>query len=395
MQKKISYHSNDVLLKSLSELYRNQVLTVYQLDYPKIVDVLPNNFPQMKVDERRADNIFLLEDESILLLEYETNNRVIENHLKYSEYVLRIVDRYYNERKQIKKVHVAVIYSSDIKPDFHLLDMGSMFLETKAVSLRHFDGDHILKDIKSKIEHGNFLVKEDIMKLILVPLMRSNQDRQMLIKQSIEIAKEIQNDYEQIAVIVGILTATDKIIDEEYSKSVREWLRMTKVEKIYQQEKELALQEQYNELARVKQQEKEKALQEQYNELARVKQQEKEKALQEQYAEIARVKQQEKERALQEQYAEIARVKQQEKEKALQEQYNELARVKQQEKEKALQEQYAEIARVKQQEKEKALQEQAYEMAKKMLTNLEINIEKIAQITGLSVEEVKKIKSRD
>ncbi|WP_051590922.1 hypothetical protein [Bacillus sp. UNC438CL73TsuS30] len=133
MEKEISYHSNDILMKSLSELYKDQVLSVYQLDYPRIKEVLPNNFPRMQVDERRADNVFSLEDESILLLEYETNKRIVENHLKYCEYVLRIVNRFYNQSKQIKKVHIAVIYSSDIIPDLQLLDMGSMFIETKAV----------------------------------------------------------------------------------------------------------------------------------------------------------------------------------------------------------------------------------------------------------------------
>ncbi len=256
MEKEISYHSNDILMKSLSELYKNQVLKIYQLDYPKIKEVLPNNFPQIKVDERRADNVFLLEDESILLLEYETNSRIIENHLKYSEYVLRIVNRYYKEDNQIKKVHVAVIYSSDILPDVQLLDMGSMFIETKSVSLREYDGDAILMGIQHKIENGILLTKEDIMKLILVPLMKSTQNRHVLIRKSIDIAKDIQNEHEQIAVIVGILTATDKIIDEEYSKSIREWLRMTKVEKIYQQEKEESLRE----LALRNQQEKEQAL---------------------------------------------------------------------------------------------------------------------------------------
>ncbi|WP_051590921.1 hypothetical protein [Bacillus sp. UNC438CL73TsuS30] len=96
------------------------------------------------------------------------------------------------------------------------------------------------------------------MKLILVPLMNSNQNRQTLIRQSIELAQNIQNDFEQIAVIVGILTATDKIIDEEYSKSIREWLRMLKVEKIYQQEKEQALKE----LAYKKEEEKKELLKE-------------------------------------------------------------------------------------------------------------------------------------
>ncbi len=79
------------------------------------------------------------------------------------------------------------------------------------------------------------------MKLILTPLMNSIEERQTMIYRSIELAKLIDKKDEQIAIIAGILTVTDKIIDEEYSNKVREWLRMTQVDKIYQREKELAV----------------------------------------------------------------------------------------------------------------------------------------------------------
>lgn len=45
--------------------------------------MLPTEFPSVRADERRADTVFLLEDDSILLLEYESNERFLDNHLKY------------------------------------------------------------------------------------------------------------------------------------------------------------------------------------------------------------------------------------------------------------------------------------------------------------------------
>ncbi|OAA91892.1 hypothetical protein WY13_00294 [Clostridium ljungdahlii] len=40
-----------------------------------------------------------------------------------------------------------------------------------------------------------------------------------------------------------MLTSTDKFIDEEYANVVRSWLKMTKVEKIFEKEKEEAMKE--------------------------------------------------------------------------------------------------------------------------------------------------------
>lgn len=89
-------------------MFKDKALIMYGLEYPKIVEMLPNEFPEVKVDERRAGSVFLLEDGSILLLEYESNNRITENMYKYIDYVLRISRKYYEENKSIKKVNVAV-----------------------------------------------------------------------------------------------------------------------------------------------------------------------------------------------------------------------------------------------------------------------------------------------
>ena len=56
-----------------------------------------------------------------------------------------------------------------------------------------------------------------------------------------ELAKSIKDETTQLQVIAGILTATDKFIDEEYAKKVREWLKMTKVGRIFEEEKQEAV----------------------------------------------------------------------------------------------------------------------------------------------------------
>ncbi len=85
------------------------------------------------------------------------------------------------------------------------------------------------------------------MKFILVPLMHSRFDRQTMIEKTIELAKEIHDESTQLHVIAGILTATDKFIDEQYAKKVKEWIKMTKVMRLLveelEQEKEAAVKE--------------------------------------------------------------------------------------------------------------------------------------------------------
>jgi len=239
--KGITYQAKDVLFKTLSEMFKDKALIMYGLDYPKIVEMLPNEFPEVKANERRADSVFLLEDNSILLLEYESNNRIIENMYKYIDYVLRISKRYYDENKSIRKVNVAVIYASNVEEADDNFNTGSVSIVVKSVFMKKYDGDIIYKEVEQKIKDGIRLQDVDLMNLILLPLMKSKKDKHELIKDTIELAKEVEDEKNQYFIIAGVLTSTDKFIDEEYANMVRSWLKMTKVEKIFEKEKEEAM----------------------------------------------------------------------------------------------------------------------------------------------------------
>lgn len=151
MAEGISYQAKDILFKSLSELYENQALEVYGLhDLPKIKQLLPNEYPMVRADEKRSDTLFLLEDGSILMLEYESNSRVVENHLKYLDYAYRILYKYYKEQKQIKHIRIVVIYTSDVTNAKELLHAGDVKVSSKAVLLCEYNGDAVLHTIEKK-----------------------------------------------------------------------------------------------------------------------------------------------------------------------------------------------------------------------------------------------------
>ncbi len=235
----ISYHNKDILMKFLSECYRDKGLEAYGLKgFPRIKELLLNEFSRVRADQRRSDTLFEMEDGSILMLEYESNTRFLENHLKYMDYANQIMYRYYNKKKELPDIRIVVIYTSEVMNPIEEIDVCSIRLNSKAVLLNEYNGDAILQKIIRKMEEGKSLTDEETMKLILVPLMHSREKRQILIEKTIEVAKCISDEQEQIQVIAGILVATDKFIDEDYAKKVKEWLRMTKVGRLYEQEKQ-------------------------------------------------------------------------------------------------------------------------------------------------------------
>ena len=71
MSNGIAHTNKDILFKVLSQHYRNKSLAVYGLDIPKIKQMIPSSYPVLTT-EYHADNVFLLEDGSLLILEYES-----------------------------------------------------------------------------------------------------------------------------------------------------------------------------------------------------------------------------------------------------------------------------------------------------------------------------------
>ena len=56
----IAYQNKDIASKVFAERFKNKSLTVYGLNIPKIIQVLPTNLPEVTASELRIDNLFLL-----------------------------------------------------------------------------------------------------------------------------------------------------------------------------------------------------------------------------------------------------------------------------------------------------------------------------------------------
>lgn len=134
-----------------------------------------------------------------------------------------------------------MIYASNIEKAEDNFNIGSISINVKYVFMKNYDGDNIYREVEQKIKAEKSLEDIDLMNLILLPLMKSKKDRHELIKETIELAKEVNDERNQYFIIAGILTSTDKFIDEEYANVVMSWLKMTKVEKIIEKEREEAV----------------------------------------------------------------------------------------------------------------------------------------------------------
>ena len=233
----IAHNNKDILFKVLSQNYENKSLAVYGLNLPRIKRLLPSSYPSVTATEIHADNPFLLEDGTLLILEYESSTSH-DDFLKYAGYVTNALRRLRGEGVEITRVVIAVIYTGDIKAAPNQLDVGALRVQVEQVFLSGFDTAGMLESLKAKIDAGEPLEDDDVLKLIILPLTQPDKSRkQKLIEDSIDLAKSIKDERQQLFAVAGVVTATNKFIDTEYMSNLERWIKMTKIARLFEEEK--------------------------------------------------------------------------------------------------------------------------------------------------------------
>ncbi len=237
----ISYGAKDILYKLMGQLYKGKPLEILGVnDMPKIMDRLPRNFFENEVSEGGPNEIFILEDGSILLFGYEDEKNIDENMFIYLEVAVKVIKRYYKHRGAFPKVRMAIIYNSSVKEARNTLSFGDILICSESIFMNKLTAEKVLKELKEKVLEDN-LTQADKIKFIMLPLMKSEHDDSNILRDCVQLAKSIKSERDEAIILNGIIESTDKFISEEEARELKELLEMTKIERLYNEERDLAV----------------------------------------------------------------------------------------------------------------------------------------------------------
>ena len=241
MPEGIAYQNKDIEFKLMSETYKEKSFEAYGLKLPKIKEVLPTNLPAVSANEMRIDNLFLLEDDTVAIVDYESEDKT-SNRVKYINYIGRIMQRYDSQGIRIPELRMIVIYTGDVETAKDTWEIPCLTLKMEQVFIHSLPDAEIYQSVKKKLENNETLSEKELMQLIILPLAKKGKEvKQKVIEQVVDLAKQIEDENTQAFVITGILVSSDKFIDRDYAKSVRRYLSMTKVFQILEEEKQEAI----------------------------------------------------------------------------------------------------------------------------------------------------------
>lgn len=242
-QEEIAYQNKDITSKVLAENFKGKTFRVYGLDLPEIREARPTDIPAVRANELRMDNLFELEDDTVAILDYESDYDK-NDKVKYLNYLTGVANRYQKEKRGCPQLRMVVIYTGDINRSqvSSGYDIGAVKLHTETAFLSELDSEGIMERLKSKVERNEMLTDEELMEFIILPLSyRKKEEKEKRVRETVELAAKIQDRGRQVFTLAGILTFTDKIIDRETANKIRRAIEMTQVAMIFEEEKQQAL----------------------------------------------------------------------------------------------------------------------------------------------------------
>ena len=232
----IAYQNKDITSKLFAERFQGKSLKVYGLNLPPVRQALPTNIPQIMANELKIDNVFLLEDNTIAVIDYESDYKKRNKH-KYVRYVNHVSEHYGRQWKKDVIVRMIVIYTADVEKAPEEFSAGCLTLKIEQAFLRKIDSETVQEEIREKLALGLPLSDDELMKLIILPLTyKGKEKKKQAVKEAVELAKKIADKEEKAFVLSGILVFADKIIDTETAKYIKEVVRMTQVAELLLEE---------------------------------------------------------------------------------------------------------------------------------------------------------------
>ena len=92
MPEGVAYQNKDILFKILGQTYKEKSFAAYGINLPPIRELLPTNLPKISANEKDIDNLFLLEDGTYAIVDYESEFKKL-NKIKYLNYIARVMER--------------------------------------------------------------------------------------------------------------------------------------------------------------------------------------------------------------------------------------------------------------------------------------------------------------
>jgi predicted house-cleaning noncanonical NTP pyrophosphatase (MazG superfamily) len=173
-----------------------------------VVNVLPTKIEAIITKECEVDFLFELENQTFLHLEFQTTYQEsdFDRFMFYNSLLFE---------KHKKPIITSIIYGAEVLNAPVEKDYGSIHFKPKGIFMKDFNGDHVLHQIMAKVESKQELNQEELLQLMLLPLMKTNDTRSQRVLDAVSVAGQIPDKETKKNVLTMLAIFSAKFLNEE------------------------------------------------------------------------------------------------------------------------------------------------------------------------------------
>ncbi len=216
---KVSAHALDVIFKLEAEALATALPLRFGLTMPRIVGHFPTELPRLDVHLEQLDRVFLLEDASLLHLEFQAAYLLMDL-VRFGQYDLSLYTAY---RRLVRTV---IIYGPSVTRRPAPFIMPSLHCHPRMVLLGKRSGTRALSRLRALISCGQPLTEADRVDFMFLPLMRHARPAEIVAREAVALARQIPQP-EQLRLLGPLLGLSYHYLGEGILNTLMEELMAT------------------------------------------------------------------------------------------------------------------------------------------------------------------------
>ena len=219
-----SYPREDRALKAAAQLMGEELLALMGLE-GKIQRALPTEQVQLRTEDFFEDFNYEMEDGKILHLEFESDSLTKDDLRRFRVYEAVLSYQYKRE------VITCVLCTARARKQMNQLENGLNCYHVRLICLKDWDADSLIREMEEK-QQINCLEREELLRVILSPLMSGRLPQPERIRRSLVLLRGEQENQEKSELLkmqAVLYVLAEKFLQKEELEKIREEINMTRL----------------------------------------------------------------------------------------------------------------------------------------------------------------------
>ena len=214
----------DAVLKISMQFFADELLPYFKIE-GKVLSFAPTELIHLELKKMFQDFNFIMEDGTWKHFEFQSRNEGLDGLKRFRVY--EAVASYQNKAE----ITTYVLFSGNIQNPMTEFSEGINTYRIKPIIMKHWNADDLLQNLEEKQQTGIPITKEDLVPIVLCPLMSGESSQKERINKAYRITRNITEVKEEdINRIEAMLYAmADKFLDSVDLDKLKEEIAMTRL----------------------------------------------------------------------------------------------------------------------------------------------------------------------